>query len=123
MAILKGFEAAIVVEGTDLREYAAEGQGQPNSRAFQYVEAVADSSFGIRYNFPRSFETKKRIAGLCVKLYLDGAQRFTGVYSDTKYQLYVQHNERSVHQGRRFEDGKCIREDLKFSKTVIGKSK
>ena len=81
MAILKGIEASVVIDGKALTEYDDEDTPDESfdhtSEVSKYIEAVSDAEFSIDYTVPRSYNFVGN--ALSFKCSLDGVWVRTGL--------------------------------------------
>ena len=74
MAILKGIEVSVVIDGKALTEYddedIADEDSDYTSKVSRYVEAVSDAEFSISITVPQSYEFAAD--AIALRLSLDG---------------------------------------------------
>ena len=74
MAILKGIEAAVIIDGKALTEYddedTGDGGSDHTSEVSKYIEAVSDGEFSMGITVPKSYNFVGN--ALSFKLSLDG---------------------------------------------------
>ena len=87
MAILKGIEASVIVDGKALTEYDDEDTPDESSdhtgEVSKYIEAVSDAEFSIGFTVPKSYKFEAN--ALSFKLNLDGV--WVGTYLLRKAKL------------------------------------
>ena len=124
MAILKGIEVSVVVDGKALTEYDDEDAANENSDHFsevsKYIEAIPDAEFSIDITMSQSYDLMAD--DLSFRLRLDGVS--VRHVPCTKAELKGRRTNwyKSI-PGSKVEDGKeCYLRPFKFDAIKIGKT-
>ena len=115
MAILEGFQVAIVVDGKDLKEFAKDNTEDTSSTAFRYVESVPETAYSVRFSISKKFSERKEIAGCVIILYVDGMKADLQLWSNNGSR-----NGGSFAASYDCVDAVWFKRSMRFAKTVIG---
>ena len=121
MAVLKDWEASVVVYGAKLPEYDDPGDGtnevgysSPGEKVTKYIEAVSDSHFTIDYGFISKFPTGDM--AFAVDLFVDGAFAFSGSIEPTQFSHHS-----SVSGIKNCTNGKWAIQKFRFAAIIHGR--
>ena len=124
MAIIKGIEASVIIDGRALTEYddgdAGDGGSDHTSKVSKYIEAVSDAEFSISITVPKSYKFEAN--ALCFEPSLDGV-RVKG-YLCLKSELKSLHKDwHETIPGSKVKNGEeWYLRPFKFSDIKIGKT-
>ena len=124
MAILKGIEVSVVIDGKALTEYddeetADESPDHP-SEVSKYIEAISDAEFSINIKAPKSYDFVRN--ALCFLLRLDGVQAAHFVCSKTEHER-MRGDWHQTILGSKVNNGKgWYLKPFKFSDIKLGKT-
>ena len=124
MAILKGIEVSVVIDGKALTEYDDEDAANENSdhpsEVSKYIEAIPDAEFSIDITMPRSYNFAMN--HLSFRLSLDGTLVRNRVYP----KAHLKRLRKDWHEniaGSPMKNGeKCYLRPFKFNDIKIGKT-
>ena len=125
MAILKGIEVSVVIDGKALAEYddedIADQSPEHPSEVSKYIEAVSDAEFSIDFTVPQFYEFTAD--ALAFKFILDGVTVRNSVCRKAKLKrLRKDWHENIAGSKVKNGEGWCLR-PFKFNDIKIGKTR